>query len=143
MQMGKKTRGNNQNIPNAFIQTEMPNPKEDRETEREGGLEDQRSISCDDMLVETDHDTYKSYVVIERGLKVLYVKVLQAILYGMLELALLLEENGYVVNWHDPSVCIANKMVRGKPSHHYMVHVDAFLKASHIYVDPHAQVKNW
>ena len=62
--------------------------------------------------------TYRKYIAIENGQKVLYVKVHKAF-YGMLKSALLfykklrkdLEEIGFVVNPYD--ACIANKIING------------------------------
>ena len=62
--------------------------------------------------------TYRKYVTVETGQKVLYVKVQKA-LYGMLKSALLffkklravLVSLGLEVNLYDP--CIANKIIKG------------------------------
>ena len=61
---------------------------------------------------------YEQFVQIERGVKVLYLRILKA-LYGMIESALLwyqlftsvLLESGFELNPYDP--CIANKMIDG------------------------------
>jgi hypothetical protein len=71
------------NVPNAFIQTEMPKPKEGKEhvfMKITGVLVD--------LLVQMCPEVYGQYVVYEDGKKVLYVQVLRA-LYGMLVAALL------------------------------------------------------
>ena len=62
---------------------------------------------------------YKEFVVIENGVKTLYVKIVMAI-YGCVKSALLwyklfssaLVEMGFALNPYDP--CIANKMINGK-----------------------------
>ena len=70
-------------IPNAFIQTEMPPPEEgeDRVVMKITG-------PLAKLLVALDPETYSKYVTQERGQDVLYVLVLKA-LYGMLMAALL------------------------------------------------------
>ena len=87
-------------IPNAFIQTEMPEVKdgEQRVTMKITGV-------LVDMIVQLNPNTYGEYVVYEKGRKVLYVQVLRAI-YGMLVSSLLwykkfrkeLEEYGFKFN---------------------------------------------
>jgi hypothetical protein len=67
-------------VPNAFIQTDMPEGKEHVIMKITGVLVD--------MLVQMAPETYGPYVVFENGKKVLYVQVLKA-LYGMLVAALL------------------------------------------------------
>ena len=101
-------------IPNAFIQATMPEPKEgeDRVTMKITGV-------LVDMMIEIAPETYGQFVVYENGRKVIYVVVLKAI-YGMLQAALLwykkfrgdLEEVGFKFNGYDP--CVANKMVSNK-----------------------------
>ena len=81
-----------------------------------------------EWLLEIDPTAYAPHVVIERGVKTLYLVVERAI-YGMLEAGLLwyrklrgdLEELGFVFNPYDP--CVANKMVRGN-QHTVRFHVD-------------------
>jgi hypothetical protein len=100
-------------IPNAFIQTDMPKPKpgEDRVVMKITGV-------LVDMLVQLDPDLYGPFVVFEKGRKVLYVVLLKA-LYGMLIAALLwyqkfqsdLIEIGFEFNPYDG--CVANRMIRG------------------------------
>ena len=71
-----------------------------------------------DIMCEVNKE-YERYVVYENGVKVLYLKVLQAI-YGCIESALLwynlfsrnLENMGFELNPHDK--CVANKMIMGK-----------------------------
>jgi len=111
-------------IPNAFIQTSMP---DDLVTGKERVVMKITGVLVD-LLVEMAPETYSSYVVYEKGRKVLYVLVLKA-LYGMLIAGLLwykklksdLEGHGYVFNPYDP--CVANKQVKGK-QHTIRFHVD-------------------
>ncbi|CAJ1960266.1 unnamed protein product [Cylindrotheca closterium] len=116
-------------IPNAFIQTLMP--------EQEEG-EDRVIMKITGLLVNYMIDldpTYRDYVVYENGRRVIYVVILRAI-YGMLQASLLwyrhlrasLEEYGFVFNKYDP--CIANRMVNGKQLT-IRFHVDDVL-ASHM-----------
>ena len=105
-------------IPNAFIQTEMPSIEQgnERVMMKIAGV-------LVDMLVQQNPEVYGPHVVYERGEKVIYVQVLRAI-YGMLQSALLwyqkfkteLEGHGFKFNAYDP--CVANKKSRGlnKPS---------------------------
>ena len=67
-------------VPNAFIQTEIPE-EDERVFMKITGV----SV---DMLIELMPDVYGPYVVYENGEKVIYVEVLKAI-YGMLQAALL------------------------------------------------------
>ena len=70
-----------------------------------------------DILCNMD-PTYNEFVVIKRGVKVLYTHILRAI-YGLLVSAVLfyrkfrasIEEQGFKVNPYDP--CVANKTVHG------------------------------
>ena len=101
-------------VPNAFIQTSMPEPKEgeDPVTMKITGV-------LVDLLVEMAPEVYGPFVVFENGRKVLYVQVLKA-LYGMLVASLLwykqfkgdLEKVGFKFNPYDP--CVANKTIEGK-----------------------------
>ena len=70
-------------VPNAFIQTEMPEIKqgEDRVKMKITGV-------LVDILIQLDPQLYGPHVVYERERKVLYVQELQAI-YGMLTASLL------------------------------------------------------
>ena len=87
-----------------------------------------------EWLVEIAPETYQEHVVIENGVKVLYLEILRAI-YGMLEAALLwyrkfhtdLESIGFCFHDYDP--CIAMKMVGGF-QHLIRFHVDDIF-ASH------------
>ena len=100
-------------IPNAFVQTEMPTVKdgEERIIMKITGV-------LVDMLVQLAPEVYGPYVVFERGEKVIYVQVMRAI-YGMLQSALLwykkfrkdLEGHGFKFNPYDP--CVANKKIAG------------------------------
>ena len=100
-------------IPNAFIQTEMPKIEKG----------DEKVIMkitgvLVDLLVDIAPEVYEPYVVMEKNKKVIYVQVLRA-LYGMLVAALLwyqrfredLESHGFEFNPYDP--CVANKKVKG------------------------------
>ena len=100
-------------IPNAFIQTQMPDIEkgEERTTMKITGI-------LVNYLLELD-PTYRKYIVMENGRRVIYVVVLRAI-YGMLVASLLfykklrgdLEGAGFIFNPYDP--CIANRVVNGK-----------------------------
>ena len=71
-----------------------------------------------DWLCQIDPSGYLPYVVVERGVRVLYLLVTKAI-YGMLQAGLLwyhklrtnLEEQGCIFNSYDP--CVADRMVDG------------------------------
>jgi hypothetical protein len=117
-------------IPNAFIQANMPVIKdhEERVVMKITGV-------LVDLLVEIDVAKYGPYVVFENGVKTIYVELLRA-LYGMLVAALIwyqqfkkdLEKVGFKFNPYDP--CIANRKVNGS-THTVKFHVDD-LKSSHI-----------
>jgi hypothetical protein len=120
-------------IPNAFIQTHMPEPKpgQDRVILKMTGV-------IVDLMVEVNPARYAAYVVYENGVKTLYLVVLRG-LYGMLIAAMLWykrfrqeleEEQGFEFNPYDP--CVANRIVKGKQQT-VLFHVDD-LKSSH--VDP-------
>ena len=100
-------------IPNAFIQTPMPEAKKgERVIMKITGV-------LVDLLVEIAPETYGPYVVFESGKKVLYVELMKA-MYGQLIAALLwynkfrgdLESIGYEFNPYDP--CVAKCQ---QPSH--------------------------
>ena len=118
-------------VPNAFIQTLMPEPKEGEEQ-----VVMKITGSLVDILIEMDPE-YRKFVVIQNGKRVIYTVVLRAI-YGMLQSALLwysqfrgdLESKGFIFNPYD--ICIANKMVNGK-QHTIRFHVDDLLSS---HVDP-------
>ena len=101
-------------VPNAFIQTKMPET-----VEGEARVMIKISGVLVDLLVQLAYETYSPYVVYERGRKVIYAEVLQA-LYGMLMASLLwykkfrgdLEGIGFEFNPYDP--CVANRIVSQK-----------------------------
>ncbi|CAJ1959585.1 unnamed protein product [Cylindrotheca closterium] len=116
-------------IPDAFIQTLMPKQEEG---------EDQVIMKITGLLVDYMIDldpTYRDFVVIKNGHRVIYVVILRAI-YGMLQAPLLwyqnlrasLKEYGLVFNVYD--LCIANMMVNKKQLT-IRFHVDDVL-ASHM-----------
>ena len=117
-------------IPNAFIQAEMPDISdgEERVTMKITGV-------LVDMLVQLSPEIYGPYVVFEKQRKVIYVQVLKAI-YGMLQAALLwynkfrqeLEKEGFEFNPYDP--CVGNRMKNGS-QHTIRFHVDDVM-SSHI-----------
>jgi hypothetical protein len=110
-------------VPNAFIQTEMP-PTD------EGAALIMIKITGPlvAMLVQLAPEIYGPYVVFEKGRKVIYAEVLRA-LYGMLVASLLwyktfhgdLEGIGFESNPYDP--CVANRTVSHK-QHTVRFHVD-------------------
>ena len=128
-------------VPNAFLHSVMPEvePGEDRVIMKITGV-------LVDMLVELNPDLYESYVVWEKGKKVLYVQIMKA-LYGMLQASLLwyktfrsdLEGYGFVFNPYDP--CVANMMTEGK-QHTIRFHVDD-LKSSHLNPKVNDRFKLW
>ena len=97
-------------IPNAYIQVEVP--------VKEVGDRIVMKVRGDlvEWLCDIDPTSYVSFVVMERGVKVLYLLVTKAI-YGMLQAGLLwyrklrtnLEGQGFVFNPYDP--CVANREV--------------------------------
>ena len=117
-------------VPNAFIQTEMPTPKEgeDRVIMKITG-------TLVDLLVEMSPEVYGPFVVFENGCKVIYVQVIKA-LYGMLKAALLwyqkfrsdLEDINFKFNPYDP--CVANRKIKGK-QHTICFHVNNVM-SSHV-----------
>ena len=120
-------------VPNAFIQTFMPEPKVE-----DGEEQVVMKITGSLVNILTDMDPeMRKYVVKENGKRVIYTVVLRAI-YGMLQSSLLwynqfrgdLEERGFKFNEYDP--CIANKMVNGKQQT-IRFHVDDLLSS---HVDP-------
>ena len=117
-------------IPNAFIQTQLPNTKagDERVIMKITGV-------LVDLLVDIAPEVYGPYVVTDKHRRVLYVQVLRG-LYGMLVAALLwytdfkkdLEGNGYLFNPYDP--CVANKVIN-ELQHTVRFHVDD-LMCSHM-----------
>ena len=116
-------------IPNAFVQTLL----EQEETSERIMMKITGKMV--DLLISIDPELYGPYVVYERGQRVLYILVLQAI-YGMLISSVLwynkfrkdLEKVGFEFNPYDP--CIANRIVNGKQQT-IKFHVDD-LMSSHI-----------
>lgn len=98
------------NIPNAFVQTEMP-----KKAVRECIIMKVRGKLVE-WLVELDPIRYNNKIVYEKGQKVLYLEELKAI-YGMLVASLLWyrkfkkesESEGFVFNCYDP--CVANRII--------------------------------
>ena len=115
-------------VPNAFIQTDMPEvkPGDERVIMKITGL-------LVDMLVQVDPQLYGSHVVYERGRTVIYVPVMKAI-YGILTASLLwyqkfrkdLEGIGFVFNNYD--ACIANREKNGS-QHTIRFHVDDIMSS--------------
>jgi hypothetical protein len=116
-------------IPNAFVQTPIPEREEKIIMKIRGRLVD--------ILIDICPGVYDDYVIYEGKYKVLYVKMLRA-LYGMLISSVLyykkfrkdIESVGFEVNPYD--ICVANRSVNGKQQT-VTWHVDD-LKSSH--VDP-------
>jgi hypothetical protein len=115
-------------IPNAFIQTRVDNPKE-RVIIRLRGV-------VVDWLVKAAPEVYGPFMTTDKkGMKVLLVECLNAI-YGTMIAGLLyyrkfsdsLTEQGYVANPYDP--CVWNKVIKGKQST-ICFHVDD-CKISHV-----------
>lgn len=116
-------------LPNAFVQTEMPETKEgdERVVMKITGV-------LVDMLVQLNPELHGSHVAFKGNRKVLHVQVLRA-MHGMLQSSLLwckklcgnLEEVGFVFHPCDP--CVANRQEDGK-QHATLFHVDD-LKSSH------------
>jgi hypothetical protein len=115
-------------IPNAFIQTHMPEigPGDERVIMKITGVLVQ-------MLTQLNPELYGPHVVYEKGKQVLYVQVLRAI-YGMLQASLLwynkfrkdLEGYGFKFNPYDP--CVANKTVNNA-QHTIRFHVDDLMSS--------------
>ncbi len=123
-------------IPNAFLHSDLP--------------EDEQVImkltsKLAEIMETIVPEIYHSFIRVEQGKKVLYVK-LQKALYGLLKAALLfyeklssdLVEEGFTIHPYDP--CVANKMIDGeqmtvvwhvddlKVSHKSKQEVDSFIK---------------
>ena len=98
-------------IPNAFVQTEIPERGDKIIMKIRGRLVD--------ILTEICPGVYDDYVIHEGKQQVLYVKMLRA-LYGMLISSVLyykkfrkdIESIGFEVNPYD--ICVANRKVKGK-----------------------------
>jgi len=101
------------NIPNAFIQTCIPEPDKGKACV----IMKMTGVLVDYMI--KINPTYKDYVVFDRGKKVLYIVIFRAV-YGMFDASLLfykklradLEGHGFQFNPYNPCVC--NKMANGK-----------------------------
>ena len=126
-------------IPNAFIQTRVDNPK-DRVIIRMRGV-------VVDWLVKAAPEVYRPFVTNDKkGNKVLLVECWNAI-YGTMIAGLLyyrkfsesLAEQGYVANAYDP--CVWNKMIKGKQST-ICFHVDD-CKISHKSVKVNDDTISW
>ena len=117
-------------VPNAFIQTDMPSAEEAEER-----IIMKITGVVVDMMVDIDPTEYGLKVVYEDGKKVLYLEVLKAI-YGMLIAALLwfhklrkdLGEIGFKFNPYE--LCVGNKIVDAKQQT-VRFHVDD-LMSSHV-----------
>jgi hypothetical protein len=128
-------------IPNAFIQTKLPNIEdcEERVIMKITGV-------LVDLLVDISPEVYAPYVVTDKHKRVLYVQVLRG-LYGMLIAALLwytvfkkdLEGRGYEFNPYDP--CVANKLINTK-RHTIRFHVDD-LMCSHMDPKVNDELEKW
>jgi len=98
-------------VPGAYLQAEMPKEKK---------LLLKLRGQFVDIMCEVNEE-YKKYVIYEKGEKVLYLQILQAI-YGCIESALLwyklfattLQGMGYEINPYDK--CVANRFIEGKQS---------------------------
>ena len=118
-------------IPNAYIQADVPVQKV--------GERIVMKIRGDlvDWLCEIDPASYLPYVVVERGVEVLYFIMTKAI-YGVLQAGLLwyrklcsdFEGQGFLFNAYGP--CVANRNVNNE-QHTIRFHVDDFLLS---YKDP-------
>ena len=117
-------------VPNAYIQAAVPAPDEgeDRITMKLTGI-------LVNWLLELEPDTYSKYVVMEKGVRTLYLIVAEAI-YSMLIASVLwykkfkadLLKLGFVFNDYDP--CVANRTIKGNQQT-IRFHVDDVL-SSHI-----------
>ncbi len=117
-------------VPNAFIQAQMPNLDDANER-----VYMKITGVLVDLIIEMAPEVYKPFVTFEGTKKVIYVQVLRA-LYGMLVAALLwykkfradLEEEKFEFNPYDP--CVANRDVN-KKQQTVRFHVDD-LMSSHV-----------
>ena len=124
-------------IPNAFLQTNMPKDESGERT-----IMKFRGILVD-ILCEIDPEVYSKYVTRDSGNnKILYVSMLKP-LYGMLRASILyykqfvndIKSIGYELNPYDP--CVANKVINNE-QHTITWHVDD-VKSSH--QDPEVNTK--
>jgi hypothetical protein len=126
-------------IPNAFVQTDVPKYDGDRIILKIRG-------PLVDMLLEIDPQLYRPFVRFENKRKILYCVVLKAI-YGMIQSSLLfyqkfkkdVESIGFKINPYDP--CVANRTINGK-QHTITWHVDD-LKSSHVDPKVNDQFYDW
>jgi len=125
-------------VPNAFIQAELPRNDENKENSKNKEDGHERVMMkitgvLVDMLVQLNPNLYSKYVVYNNGKKTLYVWVLRA-LYGMLTSSLVwykkfrkdLENYGFEFNPYDP--CVASRFVRGQ-QHTIRFHVDDIMSS--------------
>ena len=126
-------------IPNAFIQAELPMGKENSSKHGNKQKDDNERVMMKitgvlvDMLVQLNPNLYSKHVVLHNGKKTVYVWVLRA-LYGMLTSSLLwykkfrkdLESYGFDFNPYDP--CVASRMVKGH-QHTIRFHVDDIMSS--------------
>ena len=117
-------------VPNTFIQTNMPPNKDDEER-----LITKITCVLVNVILELGSETYSSYVVFENGKKIIYVVFFRSI-YGMIVAGLLfykkfcgdLENIGFQLNIYDPYG--SNRIIVGK-KHTFRVHVDDVM-SSHV-----------
>ena len=129
-------------IPNAFIQAEMP--KIDEKGKEKVIMKITGPLV--ELLINVNPQLYGPMVVFENGRRVIYVWVLRAI-YGMLVAALLwynkfktkLEGVGFIFNPYDP--CVANRDMEGTQQT-IIFHVDD-VKSSHINPKVNTEFENW
>lgn len=128
------------NIPNAYIQAEIPPQKKgERIVMKIRG-------KLVDWLCQVDPTAYSPFVVVEKSVRVLYLLVTREI-YRMLQAGLLwyrklgcnLEGQGFVFNSYDP--CMANKEIE-KCQHTVRFHVDDVL-SSHVDGKVNDTFANW
>ena len=125
-------------VPNAFIQAELPRGTENDKNNKDTKDNNNRVMMkitgvLVDMLVQLDPNAYSKHVIYNNGKKTLYVWVLRA-LYGMLTSSLLwykkfrkdLENYGFVFNPYDP--CVASRKEKGQ-QHTIRFHVDDIMSS--------------
>ena len=125
-------------VPNAFVQTDIPVSGEMVVMKIRGALVD--------MLVDMCPEKYQDYVIMHGKEKILYLRMLKA-LYGMLVASLLyykkfvkdIKTIGFELNPYDP--CLANRMVNGQ-QHTIAWHVDD-IKASHVQSKVNDEFLKW
>jgi hypothetical protein len=125
-------------IPNAFVQTEIPQSGEKVVMKIRGELVN--------ILTEICPGVYDDYVIYEGKHKVLYVRMMKA-LYGMMIASILyykkfrkdIKEIGFEINPYD--ICVANIIIDGKQQT-VTWHVDD-LKSSHMNKKVNDEFHNW